>query len=515
VQVFLGLVASNVLPKRDVPGFVEDIMAAGVRFVYFSPRNMRRTKSLAEKMGIETGWNCAISLRALESSGVPDEHRLVGEDIYGEWDVKARLPHGVEAIRKHLHSVDNVPLLVSLFTDASPQTIGDMVGIFHEHHESVLCVGYGFRATNARLFRTADISISLEGLPGLPKLYDLPARSPNRFSVTDATFNEDVIALNCAFSLRHHLNPPHTRPAAFQGLPPRKVSVSLLLDVIREGRRVLANLYQMAAMAAILIFTCSLYIVLARLVPIPQPGTLDGMSVLWLLWVVLPALSLPMLDTQADGAILTRCPRKNVVKGLELGRAFGALLARCLPSVLTCMYIHTRALGCLLAGLPECGDSVDVSGVPYNDSDWWTVLRCPPITLHPVQSRPVRAAMKQADDVVLAALVLILTVQSAGVLYRTQPLTAEAPFRNLAWVVSSCVLLTVQILHLVLYALHRNTHHHLVWIAWDVWAVMGVMPLVILLIGEQVKSWDRKVFDLFQRLLKLEFNTRLGTHSPR
>ena len=32
----------------------------------------------------------------------------------------ARLPHGVKAIRKHLQTVDNVPLLVSLYTDATP-----------------------------------------------------------------------------------------------------------------------------------------------------------------------------------------------------------------------------------------------------------------------------------------------------------------------------------------------------------------------------------------------------------
>ena len=55
-QVFLGMLASSVLPKKEIPGFVEDVTAAGVRFIYFSPRNMRRTKALAEKMGIETDW---------------------------------------------------------------------------------------------------------------------------------------------------------------------------------------------------------------------------------------------------------------------------------------------------------------------------------------------------------------------------------------------------------------------------------------------------------------------------
>lgn len=43
-QVFLGMAASSVPPKRDIVALIEDVEAAGVRFVYFSPRNMRRSK---------------------------------------------------------------------------------------------------------------------------------------------------------------------------------------------------------------------------------------------------------------------------------------------------------------------------------------------------------------------------------------------------------------------------------------------------------------------------------------
>lgn len=31
-------------PKRDIVALIEDVEASGVRFVYFSPRNMRRSK---------------------------------------------------------------------------------------------------------------------------------------------------------------------------------------------------------------------------------------------------------------------------------------------------------------------------------------------------------------------------------------------------------------------------------------------------------------------------------------
>lgn len=66
-QVFLGLAASSVPVKPEAPNLMENLSSAGVRFVYFSPRNMRRSKPVAEKIGIQFDWNCAISLRKLDS----------------------------------------------------------------------------------------------------------------------------------------------------------------------------------------------------------------------------------------------------------------------------------------------------------------------------------------------------------------------------------------------------------------------------------------------------------------
>lgn len=52
------------------------------------------------------------------------------------WDVKAQLPHGLAAIRRHLEEKDNVPLLVSLFTDSKqPQWVCGMMQIMEENGE--------------------------------------------------------------------------------------------------------------------------------------------------------------------------------------------------------------------------------------------------------------------------------------------------------------------------------------------------------------------------------------------
>ena len=55
-QIFLGLLGSAVIPRKEVEPLINDVTAAGIRFVYFSPRNMRRTKELASQMGIDVAW---------------------------------------------------------------------------------------------------------------------------------------------------------------------------------------------------------------------------------------------------------------------------------------------------------------------------------------------------------------------------------------------------------------------------------------------------------------------------
>jgi hypothetical protein len=123
-QIFLGVLGSSVIPRKEIEKLLETFGEAGVRFVYFSPRNMRRTKELATQMGIDVAWNCAISLRELDA-GEQDPHRMVSS--YADWTINAKLPHGIANVRKHLEEVDNVPLLVSLFTDATKESSMEMV----------------------------------------------------------------------------------------------------------------------------------------------------------------------------------------------------------------------------------------------------------------------------------------------------------------------------------------------------------------------------------------------------
>lgn len=84
-QIFIGMIASSVPVRQDIPVLKESLDSAGVRFIYFSPRNMKRSKPIAEKVGIPFDWNCAISLRDLDDDHCSDPHRHIS--TYADWDV--------------------------------------------------------------------------------------------------------------------------------------------------------------------------------------------------------------------------------------------------------------------------------------------------------------------------------------------------------------------------------------------------------------------------------------------
>lgn len=69
-QVFVGMVTMQYQAQNDIVQLVERLDRACIRFVHFSKENELRSRVFSEKMGLESGWNCHISL-------LSDEERLV------------------------------------------------------------------------------------------------------------------------------------------------------------------------------------------------------------------------------------------------------------------------------------------------------------------------------------------------------------------------------------------------------------------------------------------------------
>ena len=52
-------------------------------------------------------------------------------------------------------------------------------------------------------------------------------------------------------------------------------------------------------------------------------------------------------------------------------------------------------------------------------------------------------------------------------------------------------------------------------LAWYVYVIVFCWPIILLAIDELVKKQEREWFNIYQRELRLEFNTRLGKYSPK
>ncbi|KAH8298018.1 hypothetical protein KR018_004405 [Drosophila ironensis] len=61
-QVFIGMVTMQYQAQSDIVRLVERLERACIRFVHFSKENELRSRVFSEKMGLESGWNCHISL---------------------------------------------------------------------------------------------------------------------------------------------------------------------------------------------------------------------------------------------------------------------------------------------------------------------------------------------------------------------------------------------------------------------------------------------------------------------
>eukprot|EP00605_Chrysophyceae_sp_TOSAG23-4_P000556 GSChrysophyteH1.ASY1.ANO1.627.1 assembled CDS len=267
---------------------------------------MRRSKPVAEKIGIQFDWNCAISLRELSPELEADPHRYISS--YADWDVHAQMPHGVPAIKRHLQEVDNVPLLVSLYTDSTPESSRQMVEVFRSYGEIVLAVGSAYRASNNSIFRAANMSVSVSMLPGCQQ--KVPIHSDCVFR--DFPFLSQKIGLGSM----NILQTPPTTKAAMPGVDDEgrhkisltakilpgllskstnsavgpELNMEAILEAVRKGRVLLLNMLQGLAMMCVSLFALALWPLAAYALPTAVPPSLSPSMALLFLFIYIPIL---------------------------------------------------------------------------------------------------------------------------------------------------------------------------------------------------------------------------------
>jgi hypothetical protein len=484
-QIFLGVLGSLVVPRQEIQGLLRTLQDAGVRFVYFSPRNMRRQKEIASQMGIDVAWNCAISLRSLDA-GEEDPHRMVS--AYADWDVNAKLPHGIESVRRHLKEVDNVPLLVSLFTDVSKETTTQMIETFQEYSDTVITIGLSHLPRNSRIFAVADLSVGVDVLTEcisspLPTKLNYNAVLPSEIAFVSAISTHE-----CAFRLHGVKSTAYMPTIIAQGRASLEAATSAIL-FMASGCLSFAFF--------VLFSACAVSVVLPF---VPVMGSVLHLQ------IILPLVGLALTMSDSDRLSMRRVPPKND-QSITFGRRerkvlYQIALMKALPSAALPQLLHLIAFGELMIKFePDLVASACSSDI--RQGDWTSLIRCDGLDDY------TGTARTSAGALVLAEFVLCVIVSSAAFVHRTHPILEEPPWRrNHIWVYSVGLGLVILAGYLGA-TVERGGFSAL---PWYYFVLAAVMPFLCLAWNERFKRVERIHYNRSEKLRRLQFETRYVFH---
>ncbi|XP_045214295.2 transmembrane protein 94-like isoform X2 [Mercenaria mercenaria] len=621
-QVFIGMVTMQYQARQDFIQLIDKLEGACIRFVHFSQENEVRSRVFAEKMGLEAGWNCHISLRSEEqylsamsaNTSGPDtsqhpsrrstvsfpkgdkpvlsklakkisqqkkqkENRsqsapsivnlgasqvkfetqvktaivsprkvkteagidiqareevlllqyeelqvqghldvsdieidgedqpawLSDEDLSRQtssyitentedslaFDNRAKLPRGIENIRPHLETVDNVPLLVNLFTDCTPETTCEMIRIMQEHGEVVLCVGSSINTQNVPLFLQADCSLALEPLcpqvcvrqPTASLLWDKNVPTPLQLA-------SSLLSIMCPILISKNEN------------------ISLI-HLIAEARSQLMSMRN----CFYLMLCCSLSITFAQVLAsvLLLPPVLPAQHILWLTLIVVPLLGLIMMGNSVDARVMSLATRKNAnhITSEMIVQFILYYLVRFLPPVLVALFCYYFTLHsyCQTVTPDNSTDTCAIHDFFYTSPDasrTWT--------------EKFSGGLVLAQNIFVFLLVLYFEFISLSFVHWNDHIWQQFPATNKLWLIVVPFLLFGQIVFSICDTYIRSSEVSqtllLSQVHPAVWAVGLAFPIVMVLINELVKHREIKLAVRSQKRARLDFGTKLGMNSP-
>ncbi|XP_055339776.1 transmembrane protein 94-like [Paramacrobiotus metropolitanus] len=511
-QVFLGCVAQQYQSRNDFVHLIDLLEQACIRFIHFSTETELRSRVFAERLGLESGWNCHI---ALDSQGIdpnsldPDVVQPAPVDNNAKKDVsvivveqeldlenRARLPRGIENIREHIASVDNVPLLVSLFTDCRPESIQEMIAIMQENGEVVCCLGSSGNLTNSAIFLQADAAIAIE--PMYPKI--CATSSTPRILVdrkhlpcTPMELMKTLTSLNCSLSCQKE----------------DPMSIMQLVIESRHNLAVLRNCFKYLISAGIFVVIMN---TLANFLCFPPPISVG--HIILLVCFSLPLLSLSLLSVPHDRNLMRISTGKNrvddIVNRESVCRFLWTFLARWLPSVFVVLACHALLL------LENCHAGAG--------------------TCYPALANLTTGETAVSLNQNLCALLVILyfDVISMGYGNNKPGFWKYSPLKNLLWILAALTGIFAQLIYFFLdvdFVLGRHSpgfNGTSVWrsreefdgeawydsVPYYVWLLGFLWPLLLFPVNELIKKFELAALDKQQKRARLQFGTKLGMNSP-
>jgi len=215
------------------------------------------------------------------------------------YNVPGQSCRGIDEIRPHIEAVDDVPLLVPLFSGCTPASTASMIDIMQEHGRVVCCFGSSMNSFNAHAFAQADMSVAFDPLRSpvcLGMEVDSKPLLVNRGAASAPLSNAVRRTETTAEMIAAHFN---TIPCSF--CVSRDVDFSLGI-LIRESRRLSLNFRQCFSFLFYGQGTLSLVNLLSQAAMLPP--IMNGLQVIWLILVPLPLVAASLLATPAEQGLM-------------------------------------------------------------------------------------------------------------------------------------------------------------------------------------------------------------------
>eukprot|EP00656_Telonema_subtile_P029930 TRINITY_DN32980_c0_g1_i2.p1 TRINITY_DN32980_c0_g1~~TRINITY_DN32980_c0_g1_i2.p1 ORF type:complete len:915 (-),score=258.58 TRINITY_DN32980_c0_g1_i2:163-2907(-) len=438
----------------------------------------------------------------------------------------AKLPVGISAVRDHLATTDNVPLLVNLFAEAGANETLEMIRIMQENGESVLCVGSSLHAANAPIFAQADFAISME--PSHPSISmdrrceevrnntaqqrtkPWPPTFVSRCPAHKVNFAAQLSTLSCEFGVSEK-----------RGLSEDKeINHCIWVSVISQSRRLHTNMLQ----ATFFVLGANLSLaLLALLVNVCRlPSLVTVVHVFWFSWLVIPALGFSLLLTPQNEDNMKVIASKNILAEdpdpkwadatLTTKHLVLYFLARFVPSVVLTSFLYAWCLR----------DSFNKSWAGIFEDDFFN-------DMSDELSGAGLEQLQWARGVALWGFLLYLCVLSAGFVHRLNPMFVVLSLKrgdddpklkrkfepHGSWWVVVVASLVLQAVTAVFASLMVTNGEDIIRrFSWKVALVGLLWPFVTMVVDNMIKKHDGKQFVARKSWLMLDFNTKLGMHSP-
>lgn len=202
---------------------------------------------------------------------------------------QAKLPRGIENIRPHIKQIDNVPLLVSLFTDCTPSVIREMLQIMQEFGEVVCVMCSSANADNMGICLQADASIAIEPLyPQVcqrESVYKTCGSSPSPIDLSRA-----LNSISCPLSFRREDPFP-------------------IYQLIMTARHFMLSIWNMMQFWLCCCMTLTLIQFLCIILMLPP--IFRTSQVLWLCLLVIPVLSISLMGQKTNETVMKKPQGKN------------------------------------------------------------------------------------------------------------------------------------------------------------------------------------------------------------